>query len=195
WPVVETPGDAFTTVTGWYGNEWFEVDGEVRRNDKRTAYVPYLDLPRLTDQPVELAVELQDDPENEAELLRSKGWIVRRAKEVAGSPHAYQSYVRGSLGEFGCCKPSYAEWQTGWVSDRTVCYLASGLPAVVQDTGPNPALDAGGGVLRFRTPEEAAACLDRCAADHVTFARAARAQAEELFDARKVVGKVLERLI
>lgn len=193
--VTEPPGGTFTSVSGWYGNDWFDVNGEHRRNDKRTGYLPFLDVPGLTDQRLELAVDLQDDPEDEAALLRSKGWVVRRAPYVAGSPHMYRAYVRDSMGEFGCCKPSYAKWRTGWISDRTVCYLASGRPAVIQDTGPNPALDGGPGVLRFTTPTEAAACLDRCANDYAEHARGARDLAERLFDARKVVGKVLERIV
>lgn len=193
-PVVE-PGGSFTSVTGWYGNEWFDGDGGSQRNDKRSGYLPFLDVPTLTEQRIELAIDLQDDPEDEAAMLRSKGWIVRPVKDVAASPQSYRDYVRASKGEFGCCKPSYAHWKTGWISDRTVCYLASGLPAVVQDTGPNPALDGGAGVLRFKTPAEAATCLDRCANDHAEHARSARELAESVFDARKVVGKVLERII
>jgi hypothetical protein len=196
WPVTEAAaGGAFTTVTGWYGNEWIELDdGSPARNDKRAGYLPFLDLPSRTAQPVELALDLDDDPEREADLLASKGWRVAVARDVAGTPASFRDYVGASLGELGCCKPAYARWRTGWISDRTVCYLASGKPAVVQDTGPNPLLDEAGGVLRFTTVDEAAAALEKCAGDYDSYCRDARATAEDLFDARDVVGAVLEHL-
>lgn len=197
WPVSPpADGAAFTTVTGWYGNEWVEGDdGTPFRNDKRAGFLPFLDVPRRCAQPLELALDLGDDPENERATLSQKGWRLAAAPEVAGTPDLFRRYVTSSLGEFGCCKPAYARWGTGWVSDRTVCYLASGKPAVVQDTGPNPLLDDAGGVLRFATVDEAAASLEKCAADYDSYCRDARATAERHFDARKVVGDVLEHLV
>jgi hypothetical protein len=81
--------------------------------------------------------------------------------------------------------------QTGWVSDRTLCYLASGKPAVVQHTGPSRFLPHAAGLFRFRTLEEAAGALDTVAADYARQSRLARQLAEEHFDAKKVVGDVL----
>lgn len=196
WPVSDvSPDSPFTAVTGWYGNEWIEEGGEILRNDKRTGFLPFLEVPKQTRQPLELALDLQDDPDDQRTLLSDSGWRVVDATEVAATPDDYRRYVSSSLGEFGCCKPFYARHQTGWISDRTACYLAAGRPAVVQDTGPNPVLEEGRGVLRFSTPEEAIACLDKCAADYADYSRAARALAEDGFDARKVVGKVLEQVV
>lgn len=186
---------AFSSVTAWYGNEWFDEGGVPVRNDKRAGYLPFLSLPELTDQPLELAVDLHDDPEGERTALTGRGWRVADVGAVAASLDGYRRYVGSSLGELGCCKPAYAAWSTGWISDRTVCYLASGKPVVVRDTGPNPLLDDAGGVFRFTTVEDAAACLDKCAADYERHCAAARALAEERFDARTVVGDVLERVL
>jgi glycosyltransferase involved in cell wall biosynthesis len=80
---------------------------------------------------------------------------------------------------------------TGWISDRTVCYLASGRPCVVQDTGPID-VPAGEGFLRFRTADEAAAALDRTAADPQSHGAAARRLAEEFFSAEKLARRVAE---
>ena len=189
------PDPAFTTITGWYGNEWTELDGHLTRNDKRSGYLPFLDVPARTTQRLELALDLAEDPEDDLGLLSEKGWRVVASTDVAASPDAYRRYIRSSLGEFGCCKPSYAHRRTGWISDRTVCYLASGKPAVVQDTGPNPALEGERGVRRFRTVEEAAAELDNCMENYELSCEDARATAERHFDARRVVGEVLERII
>src|SRR5207247_1890099 len=70
-------------------------------------------------------------------LLERKGWRVRHALDVAGTPERYRAYIQASRGEFSCVKPSCVEFQSAWVSDRTLCYLASGKPAVMQDTGPS----------------------------------------------------------
>lgn len=196
WTVSDASGEApFTAVTGWYGDEWIEEGGEVLRNDKRAGFLPFLDVPKQTRQPLELALDLQDDPDDQRALLSNSGWRVADAPTVAATPADYRRYVGSSRGEFGCCKPFYVRHRTGWISDRTACYLAAGRPAVVQDTGPNPVLDEGRGVLRFTTPEEAAACLDKCADNYADYCAAARSLAEERFDARKVVGKVLEQVV
>jgi len=85
--------------------------------------------------------------------------------------------------------------QNAWVSDRTLCYLASAKPAVVQHTGPSRFLPDAAGMFRFRDLLEAARCLEQVAADYERQCRLARALAEEYFDARKVVGRVLERAL
>ena len=109
-----------------------EADGSYYRNDKRTAFIPLEDLPRLTSQPMELAL---NGVENELDELTEKGWRVVNSHAVSSTPEAYRSYVQHSRGEFGWAKLGYQKLQSGWISDRTV-YLASGKPVVLQDTGP-----------------------------------------------------------
>ena len=92
-------------------------------------------------------------------------------------------------------KPAYVRFQTAWISDRTLCYLASGKPAVVQHTGPSRFLPDAAGLFRFRDIDEAARHLDAAAADYDRHCRLARQLAEEYFDARKVVASVLERAV
>jgi HupE/UreJ protein len=46
--------------------------------------------------------------------------------------------------------PSCMKWQNAWVGDRTLCYLASGRPLVVQDTGPSAILPKGLGMFASR---------------------------------------------
>jgi glycosyltransferase involved in cell wall biosynthesis len=103
--------------------------------------------------------------------------------------------VQGSRGEFSCAKPAYVRFETAWISDRSVCYLASGKPVVVEYTGPSDLLEHAAGAFRFRDLEEAASSLEWAAADYGRQSRLARALAEEHFDARKVAGRVLERTL
>jgi hypothetical protein len=175
-------------------DEWEEDAGELYSNDKRTGFLPFLDLPQRTSQPLELALRLSGDHAEQAALERL-GWSVREACEVAPTPWDYQRYVQDSRGEFSCVKPSCVRLQNSWVSDRTLCYLASGKPAVVEHTGPSRFLPDSGGLFRFRDVEEAVLCLEKVANDYKRQCTLARALAEEYFDARKVVGRVLERAL
>lgn len=185
---------AFTTVSHWYANEWLEEDGELYWNDKRSGFLPFLDLPSRTSQPLELAIYLGED-EVERRALLERGWRVRQATDVASRPWDYQAYIQASKGEFSCVKPSCVRLQNAWMSDRTLCYLASGKPVVVQHTGFSRLLPQDEGMFRFRTAEEALNFLEAAASDYDRHCRLARQLAEDHFDASKVVTRVLERAL
>ena len=85
--------------------------------------------------------------------------------------------------------------QTAWISDRTICYLASGKPAVVQHTGPSSFLPDGKGLFRFSTIEGAALALEAINNDYAAHSRAAREIAETFFDAKQVVKSILSRAL
>jgi hypothetical protein len=196
WPPHRPGRDAaFTTVSHWWTKEW-EVDAdEVYSNAKRTGFLPFLSLPQHTSQPLELALCLSPGEEDEQAALQKRGWRVCHSHDVAPTPWEYQRYIQDSLGEFSCVKPSCIRLQNAWVSDRTLCYLASGKPAVVEHTGPSRFLPDAAGLFRFRDMREAVRCLETVVADYERQCRLARALAEEYFDAQKVVGSVLERAL
>src|SRR5207253_7093448 len=102
----------------------------------------------------------------------------RHSSAEAGSPDAYRSYIQRPRGEFSCAKASCMQFQNAWVSDRTLCYLASGKPVVVQHTGPSSYLPNGEGMFRFTSLDEAAAAITEINADYERHCRAARAIAE-----------------
>jgi hypothetical protein len=196
WPLCRAGEDAsFTTVSHWFGDEWVEDAGEFYQNDKRTGFMPFLGLPQHTSQPLELALCLSPREEDEKAALQKRGWRVQHSYDVASTPWEYQRYIQDSLGEFSCVKPSCIRLQNAWISDRTLCYLASGKPAVVQHTGASRFLPDAAGLFRFRNVGEAARCIEIVAADYERQCKLARALAEEYFDARKVVGSVLERAL
>src|SRR5213593_4611886 len=209
WPVTyDARSEAFTTVSSWSSASWLKVDrnGEtvLLDNTKRVSFLDFVDLPRHTSQPLELALYLldrdpggpvrvkqaQQDAADRASLERH-GWRVRDSREVAGSPEAYRAYVQQSRGEFSCAKPSCMEFQNAWVSDRTLCYLASGKPVVVQHTGPSSYLPHGEGMFRFTSLPEAVEALESIASDYARHCRAARDIAETHFDARRVLETAL----
>jgi hypothetical protein len=194
WPPRRGPSEApFTTVAHWYDG-WMGDPENGYVNGKRSGFLPFLDLPRQTGLPLELALDLTADDEDQM-LLWDKGWVVREAAAVAATPWDYQRYVQQSRGEFSCAKPHCVRMENAWVSDRTLCYLASGKPAVVEHTGPSRFLPDAAGLFRFRDPAEAARCLEAAATDYDRHCRLARALAEEFFDARRVVRKLLERAV
>ena len=117
---------------------------------------------------------------------------MRDAWEVCPTPEDYRTYIQGSRAEFSCAKPSCLLLANAWISDRTICYLASAKPAVVEYTGPSRFLPDADGLLRFRDIEEATAAIEAVEADYERQARSARELAEEHFDGAKVVGRVLE---
>ncbi len=195
WPRQAAVDGPFTTVTHWHMDEWEEDADGLYSNDKRTGFLPFLDLPRSTAQPLELAILLGMYDQDERVMLQERGWRVRDPREVASTPEDYQRYIQASRGEFSCVKPSCIRLQNAWISNRTVCYLASGRPALVQHTGPSRFLPDSAGLFRFRDVEEAARFLETVAGDYDRQCDVARALAEEYLDARKVLGSVLERAL
>ena len=194
WSFTFNPGlEPMTTVSAWSSGDWVKDDVVRYENSKRVAFLAFKDLPRHTPQPLELALFMVTNEDLEEQcLMQRHGWRIRSSPEVAGSPSAYRSYIRRSRGEFACAKPSCMEFQNAWVSDRTLCYLASGKPAVVQHTGPSRYLPDGEGMFRFHTLDQAAESLAAVNADYRRHCRAARALAENHFDAKKVTARILE---
>ncbi len=204
WPVTPFPAEApFTTVTNWGNPEWFVDAGTVHNNNKRSGFQRYLGLPARVAAPLELALCMEADedlrlaPSEQDEVLALErlGWHVRHSYEVSSTPWDYQRYIQASRGEFGAAKAAYRLLANAWVSDRTICYLASGRPAVVEHTGPSAFLPERAGLFRFRDADEAVECLDAVAADWAAESHLARALAEEHFDARIVTARVLERAL
>jgi hypothetical protein len=198
WPYTYDPRcEAFTTVTGWWSGKavtgWPSGKEQNRyENTKRVAYLAFVELPRLTSQPLELAVHLAPKDTGERQLLERHGWRIRHSLEVSSTPEMYRSYIQRSRGELSCVKPSYIKLQTGWISDRSLCYLASGKPVVMQDTGPSSYLPSGQGIFHFSTPGEAAEALATVNADYERHCRSAREIAETYFDARKTSQRILD---
>jgi hypothetical protein len=196
WPVAkENTGGRFTTVSSWWSSEWLGEEGDYYDNSKRAAFLEFLELPRYTNQVLELALSLGNGHDDDRRLFQEHGWVVRDTRDVAHSPADYRRYIQKSLGEFSCAKASCRRLSNAWISDRTLCYLASGKPAVVQDTGPSARLPNGFGMIRFSTIEEAAAGLEAVASNYGRHSRAAREIAETHFDAMTIVSRILEHAL
>jgi hypothetical protein len=189
WPV--TPGKLeapYTTVMQWDSYSEREWGGR-RYGQKSLSFQPFMDIPRRSAARLEIALGSPHAPRAE---LRAAGWSLKDPREAVGTPWAFQEYLRASKGEFAVAKHGYATARCGWFSDRTAAYLASGRPAVVQDTGFTDWLSAPGGVLAFRDADEAVARIEEVEADYAKHCRLAREVAEEYFEAGKVLDALLE---
>ncbi len=191
WPVQSAPADRWTTVTQWWSREYAFLDGETYDCNKRTSFVDVLALPERVPVTLELAANVHPGETEDRAALARHGWRLVDPAVVAGTPADFRRYVQRSRGEFSCAKPAYVKARPGWISDRTVCYLASGRPCVVQATGAEAHLPATPGLRFFRTLDEAADALHAVEADYGAAARAARALAEEVFATRVVLPRLL----
>jgi hypothetical protein len=196
WPYIHCPdAEPFTTVSSWWGGGHVGSKESYFDNSKRASYLSFVKLPGHTDQSLELALYLSEADESDRRLLEAHGWRVRHSREVADSPEAYQRYIQRSRGEFSCAKPSYAKFGNAWVSDRSLCYLASGKPVVAQYTGPSSYLPDAEGLFRFRTAADAVRAFEAINNDYEHQCRLARRLAEEHFDAKAVTSSILERAL
>jgi len=181
----------FTTVASWESTEGSSVVDGVEYGGKGVEFERFIDLPARS--PVTLELALAGSPP--ADRLRAHGWQLRDAYEVSGDPWTYLDYLRDSLGEWSVAKNAYVASRSGWFSCRSACYLALGVPAVVQDTGFGAAIPTGEGVLSFATLDEAGAAIEAVARDPRRHSQAARAIAEEYFDSEKVLSSLLEEAL
>ncbi len=89
-------------------------------------------------------------------------------------------------------KGIYVDSRSGWLSERSLCYLASGRPVVAQETGFSELYPVGEGLLAFSTPDEAVAAVEAIRSDPARHGAAARALAAEHFDSDIVLGRLLD---
>ncbi len=193
WPLTPAENSApYTTVTNWWST-YEKSKGEVFNNEKRSTFLDYIDLPSKTDVSFELAIFLakNETDRRECRQLEDKGWSVQRSQVITGTPADYRHFVQTSRGEFSCAKPSCMLLANAWISDRTLCYLASSKPAVVQYTGESNLLPNAHGLFRFRSMAEAVSAFRVIEADYEQQCRNARELVERHFDASMVAGHVL----
>jgi hypothetical protein len=192
WPVASVDNRRFTSVASWRGSYGRIEHAGRKYGVKLDEFRKVLPLPRRCGQPFELALDIHPDERRDLAALREHGWRLVDPCEVAGDPALFRHYVQSSGAEFSVAQGIYVDTGSGWFSDRTTRYLASGKPALVQETGFNRKIPTGEGLMTFRTLDEAAAGAEAIMADYDRHARAARAIAEEHFDSNKVLTRMLE---
>jgi hypothetical protein len=155
------------------------------------AFRKFLQLPQRTPQIFEIALKIHPSEEKDLAALRHHGWHLVDP-EIAADPHAFRRYVQGSTAEFSAAQSVYVETNSGWFSDRTTAYLASGKPALVQDTGFSENYPVGNGLVPFRALAGAFAGANDIVNNYSTHCQAARALAERFFDSDKVLSRFMD---
>jgi hypothetical protein len=194
WPKpTDAPRDVFTTVMNWVSYKPCEFDGETW-GQKDVEFLEFVDLPQRTPQELEIAMGLGPGMKRPTEMLREKGWQIVEPSERLPDPWSYRDYLRSSKGEWSVAKEGYVKSRSGWFSCRSACYLALGRPCVLQDTGWSAHYPTGDGLFAFDTIGEAVAGIEEVNADYSHHAAEARRLAEEMFDSRKVLGRMLDKI-
>jgi hypothetical protein len=190
WPA--TPGGrAYTSVATWRGPfEPIDFEGErygLRAHQMRA----FATLPTATGAEMELALDIDAADSADADLLRAGGWRLV-APERAATTTDYRRYVQTSRAEVGVAKDMYVRSRGGWLSDRSLCYLASGKPVIAQATGFEREVETGAGLLCFADLGEATAAVAEVEGAYQRHSAAARELAGARFDSDRVLTELLE---
>jgi hypothetical protein len=194
WPVAVGEPTPFTTVASWrnpYGA--IEYAGETF-GLKVHEFRKIIELPRRLPIAFEIALDIHPGDHKDLEALRAHGWRVVDPKLAVAQPATFRHFVQRSGAEFSVAQGIYVQTDSGWFSDRTVRYLASGKPALIQETGFSRNYPVGSGLVSFRTLDEAVGGARRIIDDYDLHCRDARALAEEYFDSDRVLGRFLEEV-
>jgi hypothetical protein len=191
WPV--SLGDSckpFTTIASWSGYGDLYYEGEWYRS-KYEEFKRFAELPRRVGQDLEVALRRHSHDDEGIQLLKANGWRVTEASQLAALPD-YRSYIARSRAEIGIAKNAYVKGDSGWFSDRSAHYLASGKPVLAQSTGFERCFPVGQGLITFSSMEEAVAGINAINQDYEAHCLAAREFAQEYLDYRRVLPRMLE---
>jgi hypothetical protein len=212
WPVSLAVDPArFTTVATWRGRPFGSLsDGGRIFGLKADEFLKFVEVPQRVEARFEVALNLNAPKpllpagayppaldaaaSEDVETLRRHGWRLVDPRVATPDPLAFRRYVQESGAEFSAAKGIYVETESGWFSDRTACYLASGKPVLVQDTGLAGLLPAGEGLVTFRTVHEAVDGARRIVQDYGLHSEAARAIAKQHFDSDRVLAGLLDEI-
>jgi hypothetical protein len=185
----------FTTVASWRGAYGpIEYEGETL-GLKVHEFRKVIGLPEQVELDFEIALDIHADDAKDLNALRDHGWRIVDPKTTVPDPGTFRRYVQGSGAEFSVAQAIYVKAGVGWFSDRTVRYLASGKPALIQDTGFTGNYPVTEGLLAFNTLEQAAEGARQISSSYDAHSQAAREIAERYFDSDQVLGRFLEEAL
>ena len=181
----------FTTVASWGRFADLHHEG-TSYGSKREQFRGVADLPRVTGQPMELALrDLDEDDDGDVTRLRAGGWTVSDSRRLA-TLATYRRFIARSRAEIGVAKGAYVDGAAGWLGDRSCHYLASGRPVLTSSTGLERLVRTGQWLLTFGSLDEAAEAVAAINRDYDLHRCAARRLAEDVFSYRKVLPAMIE---
>jgi hypothetical protein len=190
WPnTPPPPGAPISALLHWRAGGDIEWSGR-SYGQKDRQFMRFVELPRRA--PQRRFVVAAGGGRVPRDELRGMGWELESPLELSLTLDRYAGFIRRSAADLGVAKDAYVESRGGWFSDRSTSFLASGRPVLHQETGFSEWLPTGEGVLVFSDLEELVARVDELTSDYERHSRAARALAEEHFEARTVIASMLD---
>jgi hypothetical protein len=190
WPQAEGAPACFSTIATWENKgKDIEFQGERYVWSKHVNFLRMLDVPKEAGTCFTMAM-LPPTEAVEAQVTGA-GWTLTDPRPVSATIDAYGDFIRSSRGEFTVAKDIYVRPKSGWFSDRSVCYLASGRPVVTMATEFSRFYPVGKGLFDYADKDGALEAIARVNADYPLHAKAARRMAEEFFAADRVVGAMM----
>jgi hypothetical protein len=191
WPEPDETPSCFTTIGTWQNKgKSIEFNGARYIWSKHVNFLQYLDLPeRRPAACFRMAILPPDDRVRAA--VAAGGWSLVDPRPISADMARYRDFIAHSRGEFTVAKDIYVRSNSGWFSDRSVCYLAAGRPVVTMRTGFSKFYPVGRGLFEYSSHDEALTAIDAIAADYGGHSRAARALAREFFASDRVLRSLL----
>lgn len=183
----------WTTIAHWYGYHEMEWEGR-KYGGKRECMIEMRDLPRLVPQTCALATDLAPDWDDYASFAEA-GWKFHQAAPICDTVITYLQFIAQSRAELGISKTGYVTSRGGWMSDRSVVYLALGKPVLLQDTGWPGAVPPGPGLLPFAGPADCAARIAEVESDYATHSAGALHFADQILSADIILPPLISRLL
>ena len=194
WPVAtELRYAGLTTVGSWRGYGSVENGGEFY-GQKAHSWRKFFTLPKTCPVPCLPALGIHADETADVTALKDNGWQVLDPQNVTSSPDDYRWFIQQSWAELGIAKSGYVLSKSGWFSDRSACYLASGRPVLAQETGFSGHLPTGRGLFAFQSQDDILAAVAELQRDYSVHCRTARELAETHFDSRRVLSRLLREV-
>jgi hypothetical protein len=178
----------WTTIMQWDSYQKVDFGGRMF-GMKSKSFEEFLDLPNQTRETFELGVGSASVPK---ELLQEKGWKIINPLIPTRTIWTYQDFIRNSKAEFSVAKDGYVKSRSGWFSERSAAYLASGRPVLTQETGFSKFIETGHGLFAFSDQTEVLAGIEKINRNYDFHCRAARQVAEDFFDHRMILRDLLE---
>ena len=191
WPEFHDRPRCFTTIGTWENRgKNIEYDGNRYVWSKHLNFLHYLDLPKLRPG-VCFRMAILPPDESVRSAVEAAGWGLLDPSPVSADMDRYRDFIAHSRGEFTVAKDIYVQPNSGWFSDRSVCYLAAGRPVVTMRTGFSKFYPVGRGLFEYSNHEEALAGIDAITADYSRHGHAARELAREYFATDRVLPPLL----
>ncbi len=180
----------YSTIMNWVSyNETVNYKG-VSYGHKSMEFDKFLSLPGNVNVPMEVAVSgLLPTKKTE---LSGCGWRITSAQEVTFTVDSFRNYLSSCRGEFSVVKNMYQATSSGWFSDKSAAFMASGRPVILQETGFSNHLPVDAGLFAVNNMEEAVEAIETVESNYLFHSDKAYEIANEYLSTGKVLSKFLK---